>query len=88
VRVGDVLRAGREDVEGEQAAREKELVRRPQRPPPILLGAQVEVRAKRRRDELDALAHRRVAEVTQPQVEEVPHAGQFGPLRADLEHSA
>ena len=61
---------GREDVEHEPAAGLEQLARRGERLEPLLVRRQVEVGAERARDERDALVHRRLAEVAEPQVEQ------------------
>src|SRR5581483_5726262 len=71
----DVVLRGLEDVEDEPAARTKERARRAQRLEPLGVGSEVQVRAKRTRDEIHALVDRRAPEVAEPQVEEVADAG-------------
>ena len=88
MRVGDVVRARREHVEGQPAARAAAAPGGAQRAQALVVGVQVQIGAERAGDERDALSHRRIREVPDPQVDEVRDAGRRGGLRADLEHAA
>ena len=53
---------------------------------PVRRARQVEVRPERRSDERDALAHRRIGDVTQAEVEQLSDTGLRRPAPADLQH--
>src|SRR5712691_991100 len=86
VRLGDVVGAGREDVEDEPPTGHEHLADGRERPPPVGIGAQVEVGAERAGDERDALLDGRLAQVAETEVEQLRDAGALGPLAADVEH--
>ncbi len=87
VRLLDVLAGRREDVEDEPAARPEQLARRAQRLEPLVVVAQVEIRAERTRHERDALVDRWSSQVAEPEVEPLRDAGLPCALGADREHS-
>ena len=64
----------------------EQLARRAQRLEPLLVVAQVEIRAERTRHERDALVDRRAPQVAEPQVEPLGDAGLARALAADREH--
>ena len=86
MRVLDVLAARREDVEDEPPAGKEQLVRRRERAQPVGLGRHVQQRAEGDQDERDALLHRRLAHVAEPEVEERLDARRAGEVSRHLEH--
>src|SRR5205823_2945193 len=82
----DVLAARREDVEDEAAAGAEEAAGGAECAEALGVAAEVEERAERAGDELDALGDGRIAQVAEPEVQLRRDAGEVGALAADLEH--
>ena len=88
MRLGDVVRLWREDVEDEAPAGHEGRPRRLESFDALSIVIQVEIRAERTDDERHLLVERRVPQVAQPQVEELRDAGCLGAPPAGSDHLA
>ena len=86
MRLGDVLFARREDVEDEAAVRGEQPPHRGERRPPVVVGLHVQQRPERDQHQWERALDGRLAQISEPQVDEARHAAELELLLCDGKH--